>query len=36
MGMLGSLLHTKMAQLLDSPLKMQAQNGCKQNEHVVC
>jgi hypothetical protein len=36
MGMLGGLLRTKIAQLLDSPLKMQSQNGCKQKEHVVC
>jgi hypothetical protein len=34
MGMLGGLLRTKIAQLLDSPLKMQSQNGCKQKEHL--
>jgi hypothetical protein len=36
MGMLGGLLRTKIAQLLDSPLKMQSQNGFKQKEHFVC
>jgi hypothetical protein len=34
-GILGGLLHTIMAQLLDMPLKTIAQKGCKQKEHEL-